>query len=291
MARTARKQDKSSAKTTIIACTSDQHCGGTTALCPPQVSLDDGGHYTASKAQRWLWQNWGLYWDRVEQLRDQHQAQLIEVFNGDMTDGDHHGTTQILSGNPTAQASVVNAAMELPLALSPDHLLFIRGTEAHVGKSAAFEERIATGCKKDGRAVIMNDEAGTASHWHKALDIDGVVMDFTHHGRMGQRSWTKGNTVNLTAFQIWAEHNLAGRTAPDIAVRSHMHQYWDTYNAYPTRVIQTASWQLATAFVHKVVAESSLADVGGLILMVRDGELTVEPMLFTPDAPPVWRAK
>ena len=281
---------KSTAATTIIAVTSDQHCGGTTALCPPQVSLDDGGHYTASKAQRWLWQGWHTYWDRVEALRDQHKAKLVAVFNGDMTDGDHHGTTQILSGNPTAQAAVVNEVMSVPYALAPDHFLFIRGTEAHVGKSAAFEERIALGLKKDGRPVIMDTETGTARHWHKAIDIDGVTIDFTHHGRMGQRPWTRGNTVNLTAFQIWTEHHLAGRTPPHLAVRSHMHQYWDTANAYPTRVIQTASWQLATAFVHKVVAESSLADVGGLILMVRDGVLSVEPVLFKPSAPPVWRA-
>jgi hypothetical protein len=65
--------------------------------------------------------------------------------------------------------------------------------------------------------------------------------------------------------------------------------YHDTANAYPTRLIQTASFQLATTYVHKVAAES-LADVGGVIVVIDErGGITVEPVLFRPAAPTTWR--
>src|SRR3990167_1222564 len=119
---------------TVLAVVSDLHCGSSTALCPPTVTLDDGGVYAASKAQRWLWESWLVFWRRAASLCKQHNARLIFVHNGDLTEGEHHGTTQILSGNPTAQADVVNAAMKAPLALKPGAFFFLRGAAPPRGK-------------------------------------------------------------------------------------------------------------------------------------------------------------
>ena len=274
--------------TVLIPVVSDLHCGSTVALCPPRVDLDDGGHYEASKAQRWMWERWGHLWDEVERRRDKLKADLIFVCNGDATDGNHHGTTQILSGNPTAQAAVVNETLRAPMALQPDALFFIRGTEAHVGPSAAYEERIAVGLKKDGRPVITDGETGAASWWKATMEIQGLRLDFAHHGKMGTRSWTKMTAPYSKAFEIWSEYGMRDEEPPHLAVRSHMHRYADTYNAYPTRLIQTAGWQLATAYVHKI-APDVLADIGGLIITIRDGQLTVDPMLYKPAAAKPWR--
>jgi len=46
-----RKRD-----TVIVAVVADTHPNSTVGLCPPEVELDDGGTYHASKAQRWLWE-------------------------------------------------------------------------------------------------------------------------------------------------------------------------------------------------------------------------------------------
>lgn len=272
---------------TLLAVTSDQHAGSTVALCPPTITLDDGGSYVASAGQRWLWDRWGAFWKRVAELRKRHRAKLVAAFNGDMTDGDHHGTTQILSGNPTAQAAVVNELMKIPLALSPDALFFIRGTEAHVGKSAAFEERVALGLKKDGRPVIGDAQTGTASHWHAKLELEGVRIDLAHHGRMGQRPWTKGNVVANYAAEIFYDHAARGEPHPHLAIRSHQHRYADTGNAHPVRVIQTQAWQLATAFIHRI-NPGAIADVGGIIVICRDGGFEVEALTYHPASPATW---
>lgn len=273
---------KPSHRPVLLAITSDQHCGSTVALCPPKVTLDDGGEYHASKAQRWLWERWQAYWEQVEQTRRRLGAHLIQVFNGDLTEGDHHKTTQILSGNPTAQAAVVNAVMKVPLALKPDGIVGIRGTEAHVGPSAAFEERIFLGLKKDGWPVRVDEDTGNASHWHWTFEHQGVRLDIAHHGKFGSRPSTKMNTVVALAFDIFTRAAIDGRAYPHLAVRSHMHQFGDTGSSYPTRLIQMPAWQLATAYIHRL-NPGAIADVGGIIVTIDNGQLTVEPVIYRPD--------
>jgi hypothetical protein len=155
--------------TVVIAATSDQHAGSALAMCPAEIKLDDGGTYTASKMQRWAYQCWGDYWKRVAQVVKKEKALLYEVFHGDAVEGQHHGSTQVASGNPNAQAAIITACMAIPLALKPDKMFWVRGTETHVGQSASAEERIADGLRRDKRPVIGDPirgwRAGGTSAW------------------------------------------------------------------------------------------------------------------------------
>jgi hypothetical protein len=275
-------------RTVVFAVSSDHHCGSTVALCPPSLRLDDGGEYHASKAQRWLHEGWLAYLARVAAVRDDEDADLYMGFNGDFTEGNHHGTTQILSGNPNAQAAVVDAVMRPVLDLKPDKMFFVRGTEAHVGQSGSVEERIASGLRKDKRPVV-GDERGNASHWHLKMDIQGVRFDLAHHGRVGTRPWTKPNVTANLAAEIFYAHAASGQAHPHLAIRSHMHQWVDTHDQHPVRVIQLPAWQLATSFIHRIDTSGKLADIGGIICVIRNGELSVEKVKLTPDPVPTWR--
>lgn len=268
--------------TTLIAVVSDIHAGSTVALCPPTVSLDDGGHYHASKFQSWLWQCWGQFWQRAEEVRRSEKARLVAVFNGDAVDGDHHNTSQILSRNPNAQAAVVNASMAVPLDLKPDKLLFIRGTESHVGQSASAEERIADGLYRDKRPVIRDEASNNASWWHYKGECDGVRLDITHHGRTGMREHTRGGAAVLYAHDIMAAHVKRNELPPHLCFRGHHHKWNDSHDACPVRVITTGAWQGKTGYVHKVAADSH-ADVAGALVIIRNGTYHVEKVEFKPE--------
>ena len=272
--------------TTLIAVVSDIHAGSTVALCPDSVSLDDGGNYHASKAQQWLWQCWLEYWACVAEMQVKSMGRLIAVFNGDAVEGDHHGTTQILSGNPNAQAAVLNACMAVPLDLRPDKLLFVRGTEAHVGKSGSAEERIADGLYRDKRPVIRDEAANNASWWHYKGECGGVRLDITHHGRTGQREHTRGGAAVLHAHDILLSHVKRNELPPHLCFRGHYHKFNDSGDACPVRVITTGAWQLKTSHVHKVAADSH-ADIGGAIVLIKDGTYHVEKLQFRPDPAPL----
>lgn len=277
----------------VLAITSDLHAGSTVALCPPEIDLDDGGAYKASRVQQWMWQSWADFWAKVQTVRREADADLYTLFNGDLVDGNHHGTTQILSGNPNAQAAVVNACIQVPLSLKPEKIWVIRGTDAHVGQSACSEERIADGLRRDKRPIVTETYTKSASHWHARAEIHGWRFDFAHHGRVGTRPWTKPNVVINLAAEIFIEHAIedfdANRepTAPHIAIRSHMHQFVDTGNAHRTRVIQTPAWQLATSFINRI-APGKLGEVGGIIVTIEPDRCPdVRPVIYKADATPL----
>jgi hypothetical protein len=274
----------------VIANVSDVHAGSSVALCPPRIPLDDGGTYEASKLQRWTWQCWKDYWRAVAAKRKALNAELYVILNGDLTEGAHHGSTQVLSGNPTAQAAVLDACLAVPLAMDPDRWWIIRGTEAHVGPSACYEERIATGLRKDGRPVVPDDESGTASHWQARIEVQGVRFDVAHHGAVGTRAWTRNTPVNALAADLFYNSCEDEVPYPHFALRAHMHQFADSGNFAKVRVLQSGAWQHKTAFTHKIAARGKLSHIGGYIITVDNGVADVERKQFKPDPTPLWRA-
>lgn len=276
------------ARTVVLAVTSDQHTNSTLGLCPDEgVRLDDGGTYKPSKPQRWTWQGWTSYWKEVDRIRRDLKADLYCIFNGDLHEGQHHRNTQVISQNPETQAYVSERVFGIPKALHPKRVFVVRGTEAHAGPGGSSDEATARWLKAERDEVSQ-----TWSHWHLRLEVNGVLIDCQHHpGTHGKLPWTQPQAMQRLAFLIWAEHMQRGLRAPDLAIRSHRHQYGDSYKIQRrTRAVITPAWQLKTSFAHKVASES-IADIGGMVVVIKpNGYFTVEPILYQPELPPIWRA-
>jgi hypothetical protein len=269
----------------VVANVSDVHAGSTVALCPPgPIDLDDGGAYVPSKAQTWLWQCWRDYWDRVAQAQDRARAELYIIYNGDLFEGDHHQTSQIISRNPTVEAELVRKILEVPGSLGAAKTFVVRGTEAHVGGSGSKEEGLA-----GTLGAVPDPSTGRKSWWHLRADIEGVYLDVAHHGRTGHREHTRGNAAILHAHDIFLSHTKRGDRPPDLCLRAHYHRFNDSYDHCPTRVVTTGAFQLKTGFVHKVAADT-MADVGGVIVTVGDGVYELAKVQFRPERGPVWTA-
>lgn len=207
------------------------------------------------------------------EAREKRQP-LICVVNGDALDGDHHGTAQIVSRNlASTQHAIAMATFQPMLALKPSAIVIIRGTEAHVGRSAEYEERLAEDLGAE------QTETGTYSHWHFQAETGGTVLDFAHHGSVGKMPHTRTNPLGSLAIRITHAAARAGTRCPDVAFRSHMHQWGDTGDNYPVRVIQMAGWQLSTAFVHRIAAGST-PEIGGLIVRCEKGEAVVSKVKY-----------
>ena len=270
-----------------LAITSDQHCGSTLGLCPPEgVRIDEGAEYHPNKAQLWTWSCWEDYWKAVHATQVRHKSELWCAYNGDSVDGDHHNTSQIISRNPEPQSYLLERVFGVPGALRPERQFVIRGTEVHVGPAGSSEELWA----KKLPNHVRNPDTKTHSWWHCRLEVHGVRFDFQHHGRVGTRPWTKMTGTATLAAEIFLEHTMSGNEYPHFAIRSHRHQHVDTFDAFPTRVIQTPAWQLKTAHAHKVLPES-IADIGGIIVTVfPDGTSEVSKKLYRPQLPKIWKA-
>lgn len=254
--------------------------------------------YTPSREQRWLWDIFkaaGHHTESIIEAETKRDGPVDYGFltNGDATDGNHHGTTQIIS---PAEGAHIKAAVECfrePLKLGPKWVWVVRGTEAHVGKSGGLEEGMAVAMNREGAPIQRDVNTGTWSSWYVMLELHGKLLDFTHHGRMGQRAHTRAGYAKHYAHDIWTERLLRGERPPDLAVRSHYHTFEDTGPVHPTRpttrLVQTAAYQLKSAFAHKVVPES-LSDIGDMTLVIRpDGTLEVVPFVVSPSRGETWK--
>jgi len=271
----------------IVVCAGDTHCGSTVGLCPPEgIELDDGGLYEPNKSQRWLWDNWEQAWAEIKSIkRKNKKAKLHLIFNGDLIDGDHHRTAQIASPLTGIHVTCALESLRVPLALKPDSIHILRGTPAHVGRSGGAEEGIARTLRDQGWPVKEDPDTGMASSYWRTIKFDDLLFDVKHHGRMGRRAHTKGPYIRWFAQDIFFNYVMDHETPPDVAIRSHYHQFADSGRIHkvPTRVVALPAWQLATEYVHRVA--ESLADIG-LVWFEIDGEdYEMKTALYKPVRP------
>jgi len=246
----------------IVAVTSDHHTNSTVGLCPPNFELDDGGTYTATRTQRWLWDCWGMFWREVEQLKTDTGYRLLSVFNGDIAEGDMKSRShQLVTRNKSTILRLTRDVLERPIAIS-DWALFLRGTSAHVGKGAWLEEEIAQDCD-----IAIRNEAA-ASWWSWRGMVGKLPLDFQHHSRLGSDPWTLVNPLGKLAVRVELDC-LRTNTPLPLVVRSHRHQFADTHDNYPVRCITTGAWQAVAEYLYKSDF-TPRPDIGGVIITIHD---------------------
>lgn len=267
----------------VIGVSSDEHTNSTLGLMPPEgVKLDEGNPVLPNKPQLWMWEKWLDFHEGLNQWRRELKAKLVYVNNGDAADGNHHNTTQIVTGNEESQAYIAQRVFSVPKGLKPDAIYVVRGTTVHVGEGGASEEALGKwlGAKRDPESDLW-------SVWHLRLQYHGVEIDFQHHCSVGGLPWTRAGGVARLAFAHMAERWEAGLKPADIIIRSHKHVHGDSGFAHKTRAIITPAWQLKTAFAHKV-APNSIASIGSIgIAVFPDGHYEVRKWLYQPALPEV----
>lgn len=227
--------------------------------------MDDGGTHLMSKAQRWILRCWRDFWQHVDNLE---RSALYVVVNGDLVEGLHHRTTQLVTHNEATQLDMATRILE-PVAQLADYLFIVRGTEAHTGPSAQWEEHLA------GDLSAVRDTVGlTASWWHLPLEVEGVTFDIQHHPK--RRSYlldTRDAAASREAGDVWAAYHDINRKPPDLVIRSHVHYWGKGWNREVFCCI-CPSWQLSTAFGHRIGISARIEPIGGLIFQCQNGRYT-----------------
>lgn len=260
-----------------IVCVSDMHAGSSVALCPPDFELDDGGLYRFSDYQGTLWSWWREFWDEwVPRITGKERYAV--VINGDVIDGQVKQSTTNWSVNFEDQA---RAAIDLlkPVAAEAAEFYIVRGTEAHVGKSAQFEERIA-------RELQAIGHGKTHSRWDLWYRLGDRTIHFAHH--IGTTSSTAYEASALCR-ELVAAFVEAGQwqdqPPPSMCVRSHRHRFClvsiPTVSGEAT-IFVTPGWQLHTPFSHRMGQSMRVPQIGGVCISLDGGELVVRKKIWAP---------
>lgn len=261
--------------TTAVIITSDLHINSSVALCTPTVTLDDGGTYSSSRIQRWLWDSWLEFWDWATSYGT--DTRYIAVFNGDVIDVDvGKRSRQTITRNKATALRMAVDVLEPALA-KVTAAYIVRGTEAHTGKSGEMEESIAQDLTNS-----VHCSPDIASWWQLQATCEGVRLDISHHASMGGRPWSEKNAGNNLAADCLMRYAIGGQAAPHLVIRGHQHRWADSFDNYPVRAVYLPAWQTATAYIHKIGQGNKVSDIGGAVVICSEGQYLVEKRTFKP---------
>ena len=267
-----RKEERS--RPALLALVADLHVNSTEGLMPDlSVVLDDGGMYYANKTQRFLLDAWRSYWQTIDRLQKQHQAELYIVVNGDIIDGDHHDTRQIITRNQTTMMRWAVDLLEPIAQKAGDNFFVTRGTESHSGKSAAWDEKVAgdLGARPNPEMIIDGKVAAWA-WWHIKMEIRGIKFDIKHHTTRSKTPRSKGGSAGRLAADVQANYMDDGEWPPDFVIRSHVHVR-ERNDDHATKAYILPCWQGPTAYGHMLTKASGKTSIGGAYVVVNDGEI------------------
>lgn len=266
----------------MVVFTSDTHAGGTPAPMRKPIVTDAGNEVVpnpvnlllASKmeqAAEWAAKKATAYGSAGADR--QGSVPVVFAHNGDLTEGLHHHTHEVLVPEVTDyQLTIARDLLSIFLhALDPIAILFTRGTEAHVGKAGALEEAVAKGLLADGYPVKRAPDTGQLVPQYWDVNIGGHPIWMAHHGKIGRLPHTKGSQAALFAAHTFLQESLDNfrrmqdgedpQAIPRLLVGSHHHQKADSGTQFPTRAIQLPCWCFRNSHAHKVAAFSR-EDIG-----------------------------
>lgn len=250
----------------LVFVLSDIHCGSTLGLLPPGMTTAEDSHPMVQNAwQKWLWACWGraLRW----QQKIAAGSPYALVLNGDLTEGIHHRSTQVVSGDPTDHVMIAKEVLK-PLVEKARKFYIVKGTECHTHSA-----EVAIG---EALHAEVNYETRKRAFDRLTLDACGVRCVFRHHIGTSIRMALEATQLSVILVEETAEAIKNSETPPRIVCAAHRHKFGFFLNGRSMCVV-SAPWQGLTRHGHKIVSQAKTQP--GIYALdwrgIQDGELPI----------------
>jgi hypothetical protein len=219
---------------------SDTHFGSTVGLMPPSYESIGGQRIQpANELQLWLWKGW-------ETLTGMMGKDYGLILNGDLVEGNHHRTTEVVSPDPADHHDMAVQALD-PLAKRAACVYVVTGTECHTGDS---EHGIAKALPN-----TVKQTAKRPAFDHLRLKIHDFNLSATHHIGTTSRVYLESGQYSIQLGNERLEAVRMGAPVPDIIIRGHRHR-GGFFSDGVSIIAVTGGWQGLTRYAHKVVPAS-----------------------------------
>lgn len=258
---------------------SDLHIGSTTGICLESVDTVDKGEYRGNKYQRTLLKYWRNFWKVVVPEYTSGASKIVLEINGDIIDGVHHNTVNILSNSWAVQEQAAIELLQDARDLCPvkiDEIYIVKGTEVHTGPAGESEERIA-------KAIgAVPNEIGEYASYQWWLKVDDVPFQFAHHIGVTSSAAYESSAPMRELVAALVEAAQWGQILPRVVERSHRHRFIPV--AIPSRygrihAIITPGWQLRTPFVERI-DRMRMPHIGGIVYRVEGEHIDVWEKIY-----------
>ncbi len=282
----------------VLVFAGDFHCGSTLGLMHPEgAELDDGQRVMPSPLQSFMWEKHDEFRGDIRHvLRGERGCTRHLFLMGDLVDGDHHRTHQIVTPDQGVHIQMAEDVLRdglLKIKFNSIHI--VRGTPAHVGPASGLEKAVGDRIANrlgNSRLPVVRDPKTDSFLWKRIYaEFGGLLFDVLHHGKTSALARMRKSHAANYAQDIWQTHVNENKRPPDFAIRAHKHQHIDSGPDHRgmTRLIQMPCWQDSSEWVASRSIESK-PDIGGVVVVIRDGRAEVIPMLYEPDPDPqpIW---
>lgn len=257
---------------------SDTHIGSTIGLWPRVYTASSGHQIMQNNFQAWLWDCWEDMISRVRQATKDDK--LVLVFNGDIVEGNHHRTTEIMTAETDDQVGcAIEVFKDLQEVLKPASQYFIRGTECHSKNIESVVGGIV--------GAVKNQETGTYSFDHLLLDVNGIYCSFAHHTSCTSRPYLEASAHSIALGVAIMEAARNGDPIPSVIARAHRHRHgvWRDGNCLS---LVTGAWQGLTRHGRKVVP-AAVPNPSAILLTFEEGAdlPEVTEIVYVPESPQV----
>ena len=229
------------AKSKTVVVLSDLHIGSTLGLWPHGFVANEGFPIGQNKFQKWLWSCWLDCMAWVQKAVGDDPFEI--VFNGDLVEGIHHRTTQVMSADVGDQCSAVTDVIS-GLSRLAERVFVVQGTEVHTRND---ECRI-------GKALdaVKDSETGKHAFDRLLLTVNGCHVSFAHHMQTTIRPYLEASQHSINLGTEIIESARSGQPIPSVIVRAHRHLH-GVWSDGVGMSISTGAWQGITRFGRKVV--------------------------------------
>lgn len=240
---------------------SDLHVGSDVGLWPTGYTTELGGHIGQNRFQKRMWR----YWENlVDQVMDYvGKRPYCVLANGDLVDGIHHNTTEVMSIKKADQVRACSSLLGRVFH-KREKLIIVRGTPCHVEDNEGFIGNELN--------ALYNPEEGCRSFRAFYGKWNGLLVDAKHHMTCGTRAWTEGTALAALLNNARAQCVRAKMAAPQVVLRAHRHRL-GVYSDGAGLVNVNSAWQGLTLHGHKVVPEAIPQPSISVLSSTRFGEL------------------
>lgn len=252
----------------LILVLSDLHVGSTVGLWPADFISNEGNPIGQNHFQKWLWKCWLDMNEWVAKVTDGQPYDI--VINGDIVDGIHHKTLQVmtpdLGDQVTAVKQILGALMERS---STIHI--IKGTESHT-----LNQEIAV-----GRALGASKNKANGQHAWDVLDLEmnGKLYNFAHHISATARTYLEASAHSIMLGNLTHARARAKKRVPDVMIRAHRHRHGIWQDGNQISAI-TGAWQGLTRYGFKVVPDA-IPQPSAIIFDARNQDRTELPIVHS----------
>lgn len=225
---------------------SDLHVLSTFALLRPGFVTTEGNEVGVNRLQEWLWSQFLSCVEEVKQLANGRPFPLI--LNGDLLEGNHHRTTEILAADEVEHARASVYTLQ-PLTDIAAESFVVEGTECHTGN---LEHYIA----KEIGATPSPDGKYAWPLLH--ISIHDCLGSVRHHISTTSREWLGASGIGINAANAQLAAARAGQPIPKWIASGHRHKPGLVTDGYSHLAVVSPAWQGLTRYARKVVPDGQL---------------------------------